>query len=49
MDRDLNCERTVSSYRVLTESCIDRYATWQSALDHYYKQHITDESSHLHS
>jgi len=43
MDRDSNWERTAASYNTLTDSCENQYATWQTALDHYYKQHITDE------
>lgn len=43
MDRDSNWDRTASSYHALTAPSTDRFATWQSVLDHYYTQHITDE------
>lgn len=43
MDRDSNWDRTAASYQALTESSANRYTTWQSILDHYYKQQITDE------
>jgi len=43
MDRDKNWDRTAASYHTLTESSTNRFATWQDALDHYYKQQIPDE------
>lgn len=49
MDRDLNWDRTAASYYVLIGDyflagpVIPHFPTWQSALDYYYSQDITDE------
>jgi 2,3-bisphosphoglycerate-independent phosphoglycerate mutase len=43
MDRDNNWERTEQSYRVLTTYAEKQFNSWPEILEHYYKEHITDE------
>jgi len=45
MDRDHNWDRTVQSYRALTQPIDEpkEFTTWQEVLDYYYAQNITDE------
>jgi len=43
MDRDNNWDRTEKCYRVLTQPQTIQFQDWQSALNHYYNQGITDE------
>jgi 2,3-bisphosphoglycerate-independent phosphoglycerate mutase len=43
MDRDKNWDRTKLSYDVLTQPQDHIFDSWQSVLDYYYAQKITDE------
>jgi len=43
MDRDNNWDRIEKSYRVLTHPQTPTFSSWQTALEYYYAQDITDE------
>lgn len=43
MDRNKEWTRTQQAYDMLTVQESPKFATWQTALDYYYQQNITDE------
>lgn len=43
MDRNKEWDRTKETYDMLTKKMPLKFTSWQTALDYYYKKHITDE------